>query len=127
MGDNPAEMQLRIRTWYQRAAAQRKDFIIAPVGDAWELNYKNPNALRLHRSDNSHPQFAGSYLAALVIYATIYHPPKLELSYRGNLTEAEAKHLQNLASRQRPDAKNETSALPNDRLSLIVSDQSYMQ
>lgn len=98
IGESPAQMQSRIRNWYQRAAAQKKDFIIAPVGDAWELNYKNPNALRLHRADHSHPQFNGSYLAALVIYASVYHPPKLESSYRGNLTEAEAKQLQKIAA-----------------------------
>lgn len=97
LGDNPAEMQLGIRTWYQRAAAQRKDFIIAPVGDAWELNYKDLGALQLHRADHSHPQFNGSYLAALVIYTRLHHPAKREFSYRGSLTEAEAKHLQSIA------------------------------
>lgn len=97
VGDSPAEMQARIRRWYHAAAAQRKDFVVAPVGDAWELNYQSPAALRLHRGDNSHPQFNGSYLAALTIYAAIYHPPKLEFTYRGDLTEAEAQQLQHLA------------------------------
>lgn len=97
VGDSPAEMQTRIRRWYQAAAAQRKDFAVAPVGDAWELNYQSSNALRLHRGDNSHPQFNGSYLAAMVIYAATYHPPKLEFPYHGDLPEAEAKQLQNLA------------------------------
>ncbi len=30
----------------------------------------------------------------MVIYATSYHPPKLEFTCRGDLTEADAQHLQ---------------------------------
>ena len=106
IGGNPAEMQANIRKGYGLAAAQRKDFIVAPVGDAWELNYKNPHALRLHRQDNSHPEFNGSYLAALVFYATIYHPGSLNVPYHGSLSVAEAGYLQKIASeaiKQQPD------------------------
>ena len=97
IGNDPADMQARIRKWYQNSAAQRNDLLIAPVGDAWELNYKNPNAIRLHDADNSHPAFNGSYLAALVIYGTIYHPPDLNVPYHGDLEAAEALYLQTLA------------------------------
>jgi hypothetical protein len=102
IGNNPADMQARIRKWHQTAAAQKADFLIAPVGDAWELNYQNPNAIRLHANDNSHPAFSGSYLAALVIYRTIYHPPNLEVSYHGDLNSAETRYLQALAMRTTP-------------------------
>ncbi len=97
IGNNPADMQARIRKWHQNAAAQKNDFLIAPVGDAWELNYKNPNPVRLHASDNSHPAFNGSYLAALVIYGTIYHPPNLNVSYYGELSHTETIYLQTIA------------------------------
>ena len=97
IGNNPADMQARIRKWHQNAAAQKNDFLIAPVGDAWELNYKNPNRVRLHASDNSHPAFNGSYLAALVIYGTIYHPPNLNVSYHGELSHTETIYLQTIA------------------------------
>ncbi|MGO8837022.1 MAG: DUF4886 domain-containing protein [Limisphaerales bacterium] len=97
IGNNPADMQARIRKWHQNAAAQKSGFLIAPVGDAWELNYKNPNAIRLHVGDNSHPAFNGSYLAALVIYGTIYHPPNLNVRYHGNLNSAETLYLQTIA------------------------------
>jgi hypothetical protein len=97
IGNDPADMQARIRKWHQNAIAQRNDFFIAPVGDAWELNYKNPNAIRLHNADNSHPAFSGSYLAALVIYGTIYHPPNLNVRYHGDLNSAEALYLQSIA------------------------------
>ncbi len=98
LGTNPADMQARIRKWHQIAAAQKTGFQIAPVGDAWEMNYKNPEAIRLHAGDNSHPAYAGSYLAALVIYGTIYHPPDLDVACHGNLTTNEAIYLQTLAS-----------------------------
>jgi len=97
IGNNPADMQARIRKWHQNAAAQKNDFLIAPVGDAWELNYKNPNAIRLHAGDNSHPAFNGSYLAALVIYGTIYHPLNLNVPYHGDLNSADTFYLQTIA------------------------------
>jgi hypothetical protein len=98
IGNTPGEMQARIRKWNQNAAAQKSDFLIAPVGDAWELNYQNPQAVRLHQADNTHPAFNGSYLAALVIYSTIYHPPNLDVSYHGTLTRAETLYLQGIAT-----------------------------
>lgn len=97
VGNNPAEMQARIRKWYRQAAEQQQDCVVAPVGDAWELSYQHPRAMRLHAKDNSHPGFNGSYLAALVIYATIYQPTSLAISYHGNL-KAEAGYLQGLAA-----------------------------
>jgi hypothetical protein len=99
IGNNPDDMQARIRKWHQNAAAQKNDFLIAPVGDAWELNYQNPNAIRLHAADNSHPAFNGSYLAALVIYGAIYHPPSLNVPYHGDLNSAETLYLQTIATR----------------------------
>jgi len=98
IGNNPADMQARIRKWHQNAAAQKSDFLIAPVGDAWELNYKDPKAIRLHAADNSHPAFNGSYLAALVIYGTIYVPSDLNVVYHGDLGHAETLYLQGIAT-----------------------------
>jgi len=98
VGNSPADMQARNRKWYQNAVVGKRDFIIAPVGDAWESNYKNPNAVRLHKPDNSHPTFSGSYLAALVLYGTIYHPSNLDVSYHGALGRPEALHLQAIAT-----------------------------
>ena len=97
LGANPAEMQARIRKWYRRAAEENHGFI-APVGDAWELNYRNPRALRLHAMDHSHPAFTGSYLAGLVIFATVYQARPLNIRWRGKLDEAEAHYLQELAA-----------------------------
>ncbi|MEO6727037.1 MAG: SGNH/GDSL hydrolase family protein [Blastocatellia bacterium] len=46
--------------------------IIAPVGIAWESALNTKPQLALHIEDKSHPTPMGSYLAACVLYATIY-------------------------------------------------------
>lgn len=46
---------------------------IAPVGPAFALARQFLPGLRLHTADNSHPTAAGSYLAGLVLYATIFN------------------------------------------------------
>ena len=97
VGRNPPEMQARIRKWYHRIAEGHPNIVVAPVGDAWELNYKNPAAVRLHAKDNSHPAASGSYLAALVFYATIYQTATLNVRYTGKLEAGEAEYLQQLA------------------------------
>ncbi len=98
VGKNAQEMQSRNHASYQKAAAQTEGSIVAPVGDAWELQYANPKPLRLHRQDNSHPEFSGSYLAGLVIYAAIQPAAKLAVPYHGRLSAADASALQKLAS-----------------------------
>jgi hypothetical protein len=98
IGKNPTEMQAFIRKWYQQAASGKKDCTVAPVGDAWERYTREPRAMRLHAKDHSHPAFNGSYLAALVIYATVYQPSTLDIAYHGSLTAGEASVLQRVAA-----------------------------
>jgi hypothetical protein len=43
---------------------------VAPVGRAWERALRDPGIM-LHVSDGSHPNNEGTYLAAVVIYATM--------------------------------------------------------
>ncbi len=95
VGKDPAEMQARLRLWYEKVA-KANDALVAPVGDAWERNYLSKQPYRLHVADNSHPDFKGTYLAALVMYKTIYQPKDLAVAYRGKLSEEEAKALQAL-------------------------------
>jgi hypothetical protein len=46
--------------------------IVVPVGIAWQwLLSENPNIV-LHHKDNSHPNFAGTYLAACVFFAALF-------------------------------------------------------
>ncbi len=97
VGRDATEMQARIRKWYAKIAEGHPNVIVAPIGDAWELNYKNPKANALHIADHSHPNYNGSYLAALVLYATIYQPTQLNILWHGPLSVAEAQRLQQIA------------------------------
>ncbi len=68
---NHMEQQTVLTNAYQAIAKELKA-MIAPVGIAWEQALKENPQLALHQHDKSHPTEAGSYLAACVIYATIF-------------------------------------------------------
>jgi len=53
------------------AIAEQLDAEVAPVGMAWKNALAADAQLVLHRDDRSHPNPAGSYLAACVFYATL--------------------------------------------------------
>jgi len=57
---------------YLRAAKETKSSV-APVGIAWERVRRIYPFIALYETDGSHPSPAGSYLAACVIYATLFH------------------------------------------------------
>jgi len=57
---------------YLRAARETKSSV-APVGVAWERVRRIFPSIELYDSDGSHPSPAGTYLAACVIYATLFH------------------------------------------------------
>jgi hypothetical protein len=52
-----------------RLAAQDVGGILLPAGDAWIAAWRRNPSLALYGSDGFHPTLAGSYLAALTIYA----------------------------------------------------------
>jgi len=64
--------QAALTSAYMRAA---KDFgaRVAPVGLAWESLRRDQPGLELYYADGSHPSAAGSYLAACVFYAAVFH------------------------------------------------------
>jgi len=76
------------------------DFVIAPVGWAWNtvLKEKNYPLHYLHLSDWNHPSLQGSYLTACVIYSTIYQESSVEIQYYGGLPEENANYFQTVAS-----------------------------
>jgi hypothetical protein len=55
-----------------RTLATRLGATVVPVGRAWEQAQRADPGLVLHIADDSHPNPAGSYLAACVFYATLY-------------------------------------------------------
>jgi hypothetical protein len=46
--------------------------LIAPAGIAWQSAFKEVAKLELHTADQSHPNPAGSYLTACVLYAVMF-------------------------------------------------------
>ncbi len=73
---------------------------VIPVGLAFELSYQRKPELRLHDDhDGSHPSLAGTYLAAAVVYASLYgeNPVGNAYSYKGKVSADVASHLQQVA------------------------------
>lgn len=101
LGKDPGEMQSRTSRWYD-AAAKAESGEVAPAGIAWGLHYAKTPEERLHTSDNSHPNFAGTYLAALVIFGRTHGLPSPAPAWRGDGTKElpadAAKRLQAIAA-----------------------------
>jgi len=57
-----------------RVAAQAVGGVLFRAGDAWQAAWRADPGLALYSSDGFHPTVAGTYLAALVFYATILRP-----------------------------------------------------
>lgn len=68
--DRP-ELQETISKAYLRVGHEL-GALVAPVGDAWQSALSLRPDLRLHDASGSHPNLAGSYLAACVFYSLLY-------------------------------------------------------
>lgn len=97
IGANPKEMQARLRKWYGVVAKDNAATIV-PCGDAWELNYASAAPVRLHTKDNSHPEFVGTYLNALIFFGKIYDVKAPVAKGAGKLDDALAKLMQGYAA-----------------------------
>lgn len=74
--------------------------LVIPVGLAFEESYKQRPDLRLHKDyDGSHPNMAGTYLAACVVYASLYgkSPIGNPYDYYGAVDKDTAAYLQKVA------------------------------
>lgn len=95
------------------AIAKELKAIVAPVGVAWQRALKkNPN-LALHQKDLSHPTPTGSYLAACVLFSTLYGRTAVGLtaSVIGNAIEPGARVLTGQVSGDNAEAKVELVSL----------------
>lgn len=89
-----------------KAAAKEIDGLFIPAGEAWLEVWKREPKFNLYSEDNFHPNLAGSYLAALVIYQQIYRQSPIGLSFHFRLNfeqevdlpEKHAKLLQEAAA-----------------------------
>lgn len=52
-----------------RLAAEEVDGVLLPAGEAWRAAWRADPDLQLYAADGLHPSVAGTYAAALVIYA----------------------------------------------------------
>ena len=91
-----ASMQSAIDQGYLTIAAE-EEAAVAPVGVAWAsvLSQAHP---ALWQDDGSHPTTAGTYLAACVFYATVFHQSPRGLAYHADLSAADAAILQTVAA-----------------------------
>ena len=88
-------MQERIKTTYLEMTYQNGG-VCAPVGMAWQRVRRERADYRLYHQDMYHPSPLGSYLAANVIYATIFVQP-YQSSFTAGFDEEKAEYIQQVA------------------------------
>ncbi len=94
---NKPEQQAAISQAYAGLARQL-NARLAPVGDAWQMALRSDPKLVLHDVDRKHPSATGTYLAACVLYATLFGQSPEGLPGRiGGLSDGEAQRLQAIA------------------------------
>jgi hypothetical protein len=74
--------------------------LVIPVGLAFEESYRRRPDFRLHKDyDGSHPNMNGTYLAACVVFASLYgkSPVGNSYDYFGAVDKASAAYLQQVA------------------------------
>lgn len=92
-GDTYEAMQERVRDGYT-TLAEEIGARVAPVGMAWQSAHRTRPGLPLWAPDGSHAATAGSYLAASVLFGTIYGQSPLGNTYTAGLSNEDATFLQ---------------------------------
>jgi hypothetical protein len=90
-------MQAAIDDGYQTIASEQRA-ASAPVGYAWQAVLGQEASPGLWQDDGSHPTPKGTYLAACVFYATIFHQSPHGLTYHDGLSDADVSKLQEVAA-----------------------------
>lgn len=70
---------------------------VAPVGEAWKAALAKDQNLILHSSDNSHPSYEGSYLAACVFHAIFWNESPIGIYHSDQINDSKAELLQSIA------------------------------
>jgi len=106
------EMQKGLNDAYFGIAKELKAEV-APVGIAWESARRDDAELALHNRDKSHPTKTGTYLAACVFFAAIYHKSPEGLPGKiGGISDAQARKLQSVAWKTVQDLKSPSDGTP---------------
>lgn len=102
---NQMENQAKLNDTYF-TIAKELHALVAPVGIAWAKAFKEDPKLTFHTEDGSHPNAAGSYMAACVLYATIFK-----------------KSPENLAGKLLGQAVKDDGSISDERVELINLNQ----
>lgn len=92
-----AAMQAQVTRGY-RTIADELQAVVAPVGDAWASVVARHPDIPLWQPDGSHPTVQGTFLAANVLYATLFHEAPRGLGSRGPVPETQVFRLQQAAA-----------------------------
>ena len=90
-------MQTQIDAGY-RTIADELHVGVVPVGDAWAAVHAHDPAMDLWQADGSHPTMTGTYLAACVFYASIFHQTPAGLGYTADLPAETVSTIQSAAA-----------------------------
>jgi hypothetical protein len=90
-------MQTAVDQGYAGIAAQLA-VGVAPIGPAWAAVVARGGGGQLWQPDGVHPTVAGTYLAACVLYASLFRESPVGLGYLDGLPAAEASSLQTAAA-----------------------------
>ncbi|MFT5521506.1 MAG: hypothetical protein ACI9IA_002107 [Enterobacterales bacterium] len=83
------------------AAAKSANIAVIPVGIAFDEAYRLRPEIKLHKDfDGSHPTLKGTYLAACVVYLSVYGGSldTLTYNYFGGITPEDARFLRQVAT-----------------------------
>ncbi len=94
--DTFEDMQQRLYDGYMEIA-DSLEAIVAPVGWVWKEVIQTDNTIELYRTDEYHPVFKGTYLAACTFYSTIFREDAT-IPYYDTLDVEIAQFLQTKAS-----------------------------
>ena len=89
-----------IKSTYVKAGNDNETLVI-PVGLAFEMAYRIKPDIKLHKEfDGTHPSLLGTYLAANVVFATLFKssPIGLEYNYFDTISDEDREFLQKIAT-----------------------------
>jgi hypothetical protein len=73
--ENAPEEDWNALAYFHRQLGKELGATVAPVGLAWHAIRQRERGIRLYQDDRSHPEPAGSYLAACTLYAACFGSP----------------------------------------------------
>ena len=95
---NKPKMYKKLKKEFLRAA-NLNNLLLIPAGEAFDLGNKSNPEINLYTSDNRHPSEEGTYLAASVVFATLFgHRTEGNIGV-GNIEPSVAIKLQKIADK----------------------------